>query len=169
MNLQKAPLGVLSAFALKVIGRNPTEFGDTLVPTIDVYDQYLVNQELTRVQTAAILLAATTSIGVLMPVPAGRIWRVLAVGTTGNNNVADGALLFDMLVQVTTPIGGAAVPIVNDRLGGSSTSKFGAFYLGRPLVLPAGWGLSFLLTTTAAAPANNVNQTVQALVHEFEI
>jgi len=169
VKLDKAPLGVLSAFALKVLGRNPPEFADQLVGVVDLYDQYLLNQELQRVQTNMILVAATTSIAASLPVPAGRVWRVLAVGTSGNNNVADGALLYDLLVQVVPPTAAASVALGSFEINGSSTVKGGGFYLGRPLVIPAGWALSFFFTTRAAAPANNVNMTAQALVHEFDI
>lgn len=42
--LQKGPIGLLEAFRLKTLGRQPTRFGDLVAPSTDVVDFYLAQQ-----------------------------------------------------------------------------------------------------------------------------
>src|SRR5262245_56671279 len=168
MMLQKSPLGFLGAFALKVLGKNPDVMSDAVVPTADIYDQYLLTQELTRQGATVTLLAAATSIAGNLTVPAGKMWRVLAVGAAMTINAADAALLFDVAVAVLPPGAPAPAQFVSFRPAGTTVGRSNGLYLARPLVLPSGWSLNYTVTTSAAAPANNVPTSVNALVHEID-
>lgn len=168
MQLQKYPLGLLGALALKVTGRAPPVFSDALVPVVDVYDQYLAQGELQRVGQTITLLAATKSITGQQSVPAGKCWRLLGFGQSFVINAADVALSYVGSLSITTPGGAGTLGLFNEVAIGFDTGRATAFTLPRPIFLPSGWGVNFGAFTTAAAPANNVIVACGILVQEFD-
>lgn len=168
--LQKSPLGVLGAFALKVLGRNPDKFGDTVLPTADVYDQYLLQTELQmQIVSAGITVAAFSNASVLL-VPPGKIWRVLSVGTQGATITgADLALVWAVIISAINPAGTQAVVTTGVLVGSAPIGavRGHGLYLPRPLVLPGGWGLRFQFSTSAAVANANSIQNV-ALYQEID-
>lgn len=169
--LQKAPQGWLGALALKVLGGNPNQVSDAVVPIVDIYDQYLAQEELQVRNVVFTLLAATTSNTGFLTVPTGKCWRVIAAGIGTAINAADAALLFDANLQVVPPgaVAGFTAVYAAAALLGTTTGRSMGVYLGPRLFLPSGWGLACGLTTRAAAPANNVSVSFNALVQQFDL
>jgi len=168
MQLQKYPLGLLGALALKVTGRAPPIFSDALVPVVDVFDQYLAQGELQRVGTTTTLVAATKTITATLTVPNGKCWRLLGFGQSFVINAADVALVFGGTMSIVTPAAAGVISMYVQNAIGSDTGRSTAFTLPRPLFLPAGWGVKVDGYTTAAAPANNVIIANGLLVQEFD-
>lgn len=154
MKLQKAPNGLLGAFELKVGGQNPPDFGETVVPTYDVADHYLaLNQRVERVQQT---IANPNTFGsAQMRVPQGQAWFVLAVSFAAVLDAADAALTTITDVRVSSDPLNTVVALIPpsqplQRGGASNRACKGAFYLGRPLYLPSGWGLLGTVQLSAA-------------------
>lgn len=168
--LQKACIALAGALDLKVGGRNPDKFGDTVLPTVEVFDQYLAGEELQRASTAAFNLAiAATNAAANLSVPPGKAWRVLGAGLASNVNVADAALLFDCVISVNQPGLTPPVVIFAQTMNGSTLSRLGGLYFARPLFLPAGWALVFQIFARGAAPTVAISNVGSALVQEFDL
>lgn len=169
MQLQKGPIGLLGAFALKVLGRNPTQFGDTITPTIDVFDHYLSSGELQRVgQTITIGIGALTA-NADQTVPNGKVWRVLGIGAAFVINAADAGLAFASHFSVKSPGGVTLTQIFSANSVGSSTGRTVGFYAGRPLTLPGGWAINFVHTASGAGPTVATAVASGVLVQEFDL
>jgi hypothetical protein len=153
MRLQKAPSGLLGAFDLKVEGRNPDEFSDTVVPVVDVYDQYLaLNSEV--VPGSVLITNPATSNTVTHTVPQGQQWRLLAWGGDGVLAVADAALVIAWNTAVYGP-GGIDTVMVQphgNMTRGGDTNRAAAigFVSPRPLLLPSGWAIAASVQLSAA-------------------
>jgi hypothetical protein len=78
--LQTRADALLSAFDLKVLGQNPTLFGEAVQPTYDVAQHYLFKHARFVQESAAAITARGD--GVLTTVPAGEYWLVEAVSGT---------------------------------------------------------------------------------------
>jgi len=151
VQLQKAPLGLLGAFALKVLGRNPPQFSDVVVPTADVYDQYLATQELQQLTVAgnANLAASNTR---TFTVPNGKVWRLIGAGAQIGLNVADVALKSIITVNIQSPNGGLPDGLIGSGVTDTGGAAFRAFGLALrpPIFLPSGWIVGLGLNTSAA-------------------
>lgn len=141
MQLQKPPTGLLGWFQLKVGGRNPTAFSDTIVPTLEIGDNYLLQGEV-AVETG---LGTNGAIGTTaapqmqVTVPAGKLWRILAIGTDLGLAVADNA--FDTAVQITFSMQSVSALIAHLSTNGAKSpgnGRYAAFYFPRPFLLTAG-------------------------------
>lgn len=169
MKLQKSPIGLLGAFALKVLGRAPDKFGDTVLPTVDVFDLYLAKSELKGVQTAAFVINIGGSI-VNSPdlvVPNGKVWRVLALSTFTTLNIADTALVFSSWFMAISP---TVVTIALDSrvaVGYGTGRNAGYCPSFGPLVLPAGWILRAGVGSSAAVTVAT-SSAFNCLVQEFD-
>jgi hypothetical protein len=167
VQLQKGPLALLGAFALKVGGRNPPAFGDTITPTIDVYDQYIATSEL-QVKNVVLATALSTFNQALMPVPAGKAWRVLAASFFGSLNAADVALLTGIAIGALAPGGASSCNLASAFQEAGATPRSLAFTLRPPLFLPSGWQLAFaMFTNTAITVTSNIQ--CNALVQELDL
>lgn len=167
MNLQKGPLGVLGAFSLKVLGRNPTGFGDSVSPVVDVYDQYLASGELqVNNQALATSLAAFNSS--TFTVPNGKVWRLMGASLVGALNAADAALLSTLAVAIQSP---NSTPQGCRVAAGQTIATAGARFVAAvfrpPIFLPSGFKVALELWTSAAITVtSNLQATV--LVQEFD-
>lgn len=170
--LQKAPLGLLGAFALKVLGVNPDFFGRTVVPIADVYDQYLATTELQIKQGSAVAaIGSGSEFPATFTVPAGKVWRVIGGSISGSLNVADAAINVQGTFGVISPNSGptAAVlatgPIMTGMQAG--TRSFGCSFRP-PIFLPSGWSISsgvlFSAVTTVVS-----TWLATALIQEFDL
>jgi len=166
MQLQKSPIGILGAFALKVLGRNPQLFSEAVTPTVDVYDQYLATSELSVKATSANVNLATFNTSAFV-VPNGKCWRLMALGGSFGPNVADIAIHRRLTFSLTGPGNANAVNIgggADDT--GALASSYG-FTLRPPIFLPPGWtvavGLINSAAWTVAVPFN-----AAILVQEFD-
>jgi hypothetical protein len=167
--LQKAPRGLLAAFGLKVLGKNPDVFADSVMGVADVYDQYLSESELKTTGAIATLIAATTSISSTLLVPQGKCWRVLCDGIGFSINAADVALQFACTYAVIQPGVVSPAQYKSEVAIGTTLGRSSGHYFPRPLFLPSGWGLNIQLSSQSTAPANNVVGLHNALVQEFDI
>lgn len=171
MRLQKAPAGLLGAFDLKVEGRNPPDFGEAIVGTVDVYDQYLAqNQKIDR-QTLSIPNPSTQNAGI-HTVPAGKCWRLLTVSYTGVLDAADAALTVFAQTRLASDPNNSVVALMepNGRLatGGANARLVSlAFTLPRPLFLPPGWSVVTVLQLSAA-PAVSFSYDSALTIQEFD-
>jgi len=140
--LQMAPAGLLGAFDLKVTGRNPDRFGDTVFPMTDITDFYLA-QLLQSVGTTNTIAIGTTAGASVITVPAATVYRVLAISGEIVLGGADAALTATGITYVTPPVGSGAVYL---PLTGAFTKVSTSLWLpgGRiePLVLTSGWRLT---------------------------
>src|SRR5512147_2586504 len=92
MRLQKASSGLLSFFELKVDGDSPSQFGESVVPVIEVAEFYDPAVQMVGINNGNVTIPGDF---LAMTVPNGQAWRIRAVGfdltlaaaTTG----ADGA------------------------------------------------------------------------------
>lgn len=169
--LQKAPSGILGAFLLKVLGKNPNQFGDVVTPTVEVFDHYLLQQELKNdngVGAGTITLTAGAQVvRGFATVPNGKVWRVLASGVFCTVAAADVALGFNVGLYVRMP-GGAVTPFFTGQTNGAATSRTAGFYFPRPLTLPAGWAIAVDVFAPTAA-SQNMATTLQLTYHEFDL
>lgn len=169
--LQKSPTGLLGAFSLKVGGLNPDIFGDTIVPTVDVYDQYL-NQGEQQVRNVSIAtVVGQPFVNATLTVPNFKCWRVLAVGGFVSMNAADVALIAQIGIGVVSP----ANPVTSALIGAAYPPQLGTsgrtvgFALRPPLFLTSGWQLSFGFTFSGNVTVAVANGAVgTALIQEFD-
>jgi hypothetical protein len=164
--LHKAPLGLIGAFALKVLGRNPTEFGDVVTPVVDVYDQYLEVTE-SRV-VGAMGIGVRTISGT--HTPASRFsWRVLAIGVSLSLDAADVALTGTTITSMTSPaVAGTIVEPGGTLVVNGATGLFRSLgvWLPRPFFLSPGWSITqrvYLSANVTAATNVNFCMVVQPL------
>lgn len=151
MNLQKAGLGILGAFGLKVTGQNPPLFGDAVLPVADVFDQYLATSELQLKLDQSNVNLATFN-GSSFTVPNGKVWRVIGAGWGGAVNAADVALKSIIDIGITSPNSAPASVVIASGApdpGGAVTRAFGANFRP-PIFLPSGWTISLAFFTSAA-------------------
>jgi len=171
--LQKPALGLLGALQLKIGGLLPALFGGTIVPTIDVYDQYLAQGELKVVQNTVPISLVNTTSALRTTVPNGKAWRVLGVGGYWNFAAADVALIVQGSVWVVAPgiNPGAELscPVFTYNVPqlGQSTRSFG-YQCPRPIFLPAGWGF-FIDMVSSALPTVANTFTTTCFVQEFDL
>lgn len=169
MQLQKGPLGILGAFALKVLGRNPSQFGDSVTPIVDVYDQYLATSELiSNVVGGNLNLAATNTR--TFTVPAGKAWRLMGCGIDMGFNGADIALKSIITVEVSSPNSGLPGTVLysSGTDVGGAVARTGGVAFRPPIFLPSGWSIN-LKFSCSAAPTVAVPLFSTALYQEIDI
>lgn len=169
MQLQKSPVGLLGAFALKVLGRNPPQFGEAVQPVVDVYDQYLSQGELRGMVQSGATIVGNPVVQQTLSVPRGKCWRVIGAGGFVSVNVADVALIYQGTIAIGDPTGSAEIPVFTYNLPqlGVNGRNFGCTFRP-PLFIPSGWNVA----VTAVASANpTVAGTFIAsvLVQEFDL
>ena len=170
MRLQKSPTGLLGAFELKTLGQNPSEFGEQVVPVVDVLDNYVAgDQRIERNQTTLANPATFTSS--THRVPNGKVWRLLGISFAGVLDVADAALTTTVDVRLSPdPLDSVVVllqPVGPLLRGGSLTRACkAAFVMPRALFLPAGWGVIGTVQLDAA-PAVSFVYDFAILIQEF--
>lgn len=169
MQLQKGPIGLLGAFALKVLGRNPPAFGDSVVPIVDVYDQYL-NQGEQQVKSSAVALnIGVPFLNVTFTVPTSKCWRVLGAGGFVSLNAADAALIAQVGIGILSPadpLNSALVFAQYPPQLGANGRTIGTSFRP-PLFLTAGWQVSFGFTFSGNITAAG-SATGTLLVQEFD-
>ena len=151
MLLQKAPLGLLGALELKVLGKNPDQLADALVATYDAEDFY-------GLPNAQILTATgnLTSTGDLLQitVPSNQVYRVHTLAMRISINAGDkvGGILG---VQVNANSTIAAIHADNGSIIGIAAAFSGnwacATRLERPLLLGPGSILTWYQGTAVGA------------------
>ena len=168
--LQKGPLGLLGAFALKVLGRNPIGFGDTVVPVADVYDQYLATSELqVKIVNGATALATFNSQS--STVPQGRVWRVAAVNCLAAMNAADIALVSLVGVAVLSPNSApfsCQLCVQPSGPGPGLLQRAASAICRPPLFLPSGWSLQAFMYSSGPITVAGTLQ-LAALIQEFDL
>jgi hypothetical protein len=168
MQLQKGPLGILGWFALKVTGRNPPGFGDSVIPVVEVGDNYLATSEL-QIQRQAVALLLAVNTGATFVVPNGKIWRLIAAGAFGTNNAADNALVSVDQFALQSPLSTVfSVPIVmgNYQTGANGRGCAGTFR--PPIFLPSGWTVAWSRNQSAAVTVT-ANIQVGIVYQEFDL
>lgn len=150
--LQKAPLGLLGAFSLKTLGHNPANFSDAVVPTLDVYDQYLA-EDIREIREELTIAIGTRTGSMSHTVPRGYAYRVLGMGCHFTLNVADIALTATVATSIQVP---AAVAGIYVEPGGTMiiTGATGlvrelGLWLPRPLFMPPGFSISMRVYLSA--------------------
>ncbi len=111
MRLQKAPEILTGWLNLKTSGMQPTEFGDALVPVLEVGDLY-GHPDRTGV-TAAAATGAVGSIAASIQPTATESWRVKALAMVLARNVADIALTPRVNIVLRRSSGAALVILSN--------------------------------------------------------
>lgn len=151
MRLQKSPLGLLGAFLLKTDGRNPADFGETVVPTTDVTDHYVLpQQEIARATVTITGPAVGANVG--LTVPQGEIWRVWGASMFWIHAAGDAALLaaprISMLRPTATPV--LYFPLTNGLNVTGAHNRVASVLNPRPILVTAGYQLNSALTLSAA-------------------
>jgi len=168
--LQKSPDGVLGALDLKVLGLNPNKFSDTLVPIVDVYDQYLANELATLESPTATITGPAVSADATLTVPNGQAYRVLAIGVYCLLAGGDAALT-QVTQFVIVPRNGFSMPVLRSGTVGPATtggtSRIWGELLARPLYLNSGCRIIASLGLSAA-PGTPTNFTTRALVEVIQ-
>lgn len=171
MQLQKAPSGLLGWFQLKVGGFNPPGFSDTVVPVVEVGDNYLATSELQINVGAGLPTALAAFNSVQFTVPAGKAWRLKAASLIGALNVADVALLSICTIAIQSPNSApfaVRLAVRNDPGGGGALPRAVAWQSATPIFLPSGWKVSFELWTSAAITVTSTLLTA-ALYQEIDL
>lgn len=154
MRMQTSPLGLLGAFGLKVQGKAPDQFGESIAPSVEVIDFYaLASQSIKR--TAQITAAGAVTDTITHVVPNDTIWRVFAVASGVNLNAADLAKSVNF-AQFWEQPDGTAMPFFMGPGGGLATvaDRWAPFVPGPIVTLGPGWKLRSVMTITAALIAN---------------
>lgn len=156
--LHKSPLGLLGAFALKVLGQNPDKFGQTVGPVVDVYDQYL---EPTEARVAASMAIGTRTISGTHTLPNRFAYRVLAIGVSMSLDAADAAITGTTITSMTSPaVAGTIVEPGGTLVVNGATGLFRSLgiWLPRPFLLTPGWSITQRVYMSAnVTAATNVN------------
>lgn len=169
MDLQKGPSGILGWFALKVTGRNPPNFGDAVVPVVEVGDNYLASGEL-KINSNSTAPALTSSFSRVFTVPQGKCWRVISAGGYIVMNVADVALIALGTVSFETPnaapFDAPAFSFTTPQLG-TGARVFGTSFRP-PVFLPS--GISIVVGMAYSAPITVAGAAFAAVfVQEFDL
>lgn len=169
MQLQKGASGLLGWLALKVTGRNPPLFGDSVVPTIEVGDNYLLAGEfLTETVTGTFTTGNQDSSTMSFTVPNGKVYRVLSIGADLSLDAADKAFVASWAAFISLQGQGAGYIAASlmDPVG--NVGRAGALYLARPLLLPPAARMNVFVRTGTVLSANAtvhaymVRQTIDA-------
>ena len=151
---------------LKVTGKNPPEFGDSVTPTVDVADFYGLTNLSTQIATGMLHNSGDT---LTLTVPAGYVWRVHSLGLRmALIQAADDCVAF-LGVQLN------ASAVIAPLLAGSIWSGLAhndnlycvARYFDRPFLAPPGALLTGYLAANQGAGA--VNSSLTALVEAFQL
>lgn len=169
--LQKSPLALLGAFALKQLGVNPTHFGEEIQPSIDVYDQYLYNEQRISVTLSAAGIALGTShAAVSVTVPAAKAWRVLGIAGVATPAAGDAGKTFNGFLSVRDTLS-QEVALENRQLLGTGAAIAGDRILGyqpsNPIFLPSGWKIAFVADSSVVTAAN-VPLALNVFVQEID-
>jgi hypothetical protein len=168
VQLQKAPVGILGAFALKVLGRNPTTFGETVQPIVDVYDQYLGTSELQINVGSGLVTALAGYNAVSFTVPNAKAWRLKAASLIGALNVADAALVSTQTIGIQSPNSAPFLVRVATRQDPATTGcRHVGWQTATPIFLPSGWKVVFELWTSAAITVSSTLVT-SAFIQEID-
>ena len=168
MDLQKGPLGVLGWFALKVTGRNPPGFGDSVVPVVEVGDNYLATSEL-QIQRAAMATLLATFTSQSFTVPNGKVWRLIAASMFGTNDAADAALTSVDTIALKSPNSTVfSVSIVHGANQTTANARGCAGTFRPPIFLPSGWGIAFSRSQSAAVTVS-ANVQIGCVYQEFDL
>jgi putative lipoic acid-binding regulatory protein len=168
MQLQKSPIGLLGAFALKVLGRNPQQFGDQVVPVVDVYDQYLAIGELQILTGSGLATALAAFNSVSFTVPNGKAWRLKAASLIGSLNAADAAVVSVQTIALQSPNSAPfSVRLATRQDPANAGVRHVAWQSGTPIFLPSGWKVTFELWTVTAITVTSTLLT-SALIQEIE-
>jgi len=168
MDLQKGPLGILGWFALKVTGRNPPGFGDSVVPVVEVGDNYLATSEL-QIQRQAVALLIAVNTAASFTVPNGKVWRLIAAGSFGTNNAADNALVSVDQIALQSPSSGVfSVPIVFGAYQTGANGRGCAGNFRPPIFLPSGWIVTWSRNQSAAVTVT-ANVQFGIVYQEFDL
>lgn len=163
--LQTAPASLLAALELKVSGKNPNAFSDTLQPVADVYDQYLTDRVGVATESTTVVAPAVTGNAAEAPVT-GVAWRVLAVyGFVVTAAGADAAIDKQVKIAIVDP-GGVTVVIGRGESSLAFTQLDHGLYLPRPFWLPHGFSIQ-AIADLATAPAANWIVGVRVLVNRI--
>lgn len=157
--LQKAPLAVLSAFELKVLGHNPNELGSVVLPIADIFEHYLSDRVREQLAQPSIGIGARTSTTTFTPTT--QIWRLLNIGVNLTLDAADTALTGHIQTSITSPSASGSItqPVGAMTKGGATGLQLVAgFYLPRPLLVFPGMQIALRVTlsgnVTAATQVN---------------
>jgi hypothetical protein len=160
--LQKVPIGLLGALDLKTLGLNPRFFGETVQPTFDVRDFYLLPQ-LESVFTDAIGVTALGSIAAVV-VPNGQTWRVRAAScellcpaTTSSPGASTDPLALSLQVEPIlaaqeTRIATGVFPFNGFAL--TAAVQFGCEAANLDLVIPSGCRIFAQLDSTVTVASD---------------
>lgn len=158
--IQTNPVGLLGFFQLKNMGKNPSEFMESLQPALEMRDWYLqTNSEIRSGVDAAIAAAGTAR---YLEVPAGKMWAVHDVAISAN--LAAAATIRLQPTYAMGPTGSALsfhFPLnekVNwDQATDGTTLVIRADLAGRLLLIPPGGCLGIrTFALSAATTAGNV-------------
>lgn len=113
MKLSQAPIGLLGALALKALGRNPAEFGETLQPTFESREFY----DLALYEGRVVLTVGATNVGDTCEqrVPKGEVWAMKWAGIQLAN--FSGAVAFPVRCSLNAIYDPSSVPIAPDIVG----------------------------------------------------
>lgn len=83
--IARRPAGLLDLLLTQQQGKQPTDLGDVVTPTLDIQPFY--NQERLTTETAVLSNAAVGSVAIIT-IPAGESWQMLFLTTRGTFNAA---------------------------------------------------------------------------------
>lgn len=151
--LHKAPFGILGGLELKVLGRNPDEFGTVLLPNFDAIDQYLVDRLLPVGPVGSIANPAVNALAG-DTVPTGEVWRVWTVQAQATVLAADKANTYWATINLTPP-GAVVTQIVDvgvmlDITAAGTGTRYKSYTFPRPIWLTPGWRLGVGVFASAA-------------------
>ncbi len=158
--LHLSPQALLGALQLKVQGQNPNEFGATVTPIIDVYDQYLTDRVFVSNVAANVATPLTTGAVITAPTLQTETWRILGIGCYALLAAGDAAIDVTLGVQMFSPAG-VTFPYSAERSITGTLHELGV-YLPVPFWLPKGWSVR-ATAELAAAPAANWSLGVRVL------
>jgi hypothetical protein len=170
MQLQKAAQGLLGWFSLKTTGRNPPVFGESLLPVVEMGDNYLLQGELSAENVLGTNIGIGSSSGqITFQVPANKVYRVLAIGADLALAAADNAFTTDWYIFVNFAAPSSLTGYIFAgamQASAAGNARIGAFYLPRPLLLPpsasivVGFRSSANLTVAASNHGSLIRQSI---------
>ena len=141
MKLDKYPPGLLEALNLKVLGRMPSEFSDSILGVVEAFDFYAVDRLATG-QTAAAVIGAFDQLvqDPLTSLTPGGPVMVRSMSFAFTEGAAAGTF-FHWALGVKIPNSTSPIAYVaGGSFGviGSGATRVGGVYFGRPLLVPSG-------------------------------
>lgn len=153
--IARRPSGLLDLLLTQQQGKNPTQLGDTTIPTLDLSPFYLQDR-LENKRVAVVANATTDSVGI--EVPASETWWVYGYGISGIFATVNQSIKARVRLTNITGDSGAELPAMAVSAVGATDIFSDGVFLPQPIMLSS--GAELLMQTMSLNLDGQANITV---------